>query len=189
MKFFVISKCRLVDKNMYLLPGQIFDPESEEYERASRSLAAALRSGWVRKATPQEIEKYSSTQKVASPKPTQPQQSKLAKDAALGAVDMKPESFADEVISGEDILKARDKRRAEATVKTVPDVDVVSEDSQQTEESNDSEVKDEPVDTTEETETSEEADLVEETPDETATDIKKEIEKKIRKKTSRKRKS
>jgi hypothetical protein len=164
MKYFVISKCRLVDKNIYLLPGTIFDPESEDYERSSRSLAAALKAGWVRKATDKDVEKViktSTKSEVVKPK------SELAKGAALGAVDMKPESFADEVISGDAILKARDKRREEAATKTIPDVEVQTDSDDDISENTESEEKEK----------------------KSATTIKKEIEKKIRKKTSRKKKN
>lgn len=175
MKYFVLSKCRLVDKNVYLLPNTIFKPESEDYERSSRSLAAALKAGWIRSATDKEIEKFEKNEKtftksVSSTKP----KSELAKGAALGAVDMKPEVFADEVISGDAILKARDKRRRESTTKTVPDVDVVSE-----------QVDADDMNLTDET-TEEESEKKDKT---SASSIKREIEKKVRKRTSRKKKN
>lgn len=187
MKYFVLSKCRLVDKSIYLLPGTIFDPESEDYERSSRSLAAALKAGWIRKATDKDVEKVAkSTTSIKTESIVKPK-SELAKGAALGAVDMKPEAFADEVISGDEIIKARDKRRKESTTKTVPEVEVVSE------------TETEPEDETlEEEDSNEESDDVsedasdetsEETVKRSATNIKKEIEKKVRKRTSKKKKS
>lgn len=125
MKYFVISKCRLTDLNKYLIPNQIFVPKDDEYERTSRSLAAALRAGWVRKATAKEIESFEKNGIVKV-------QSKPNKEVTLAVVDMTPESFADEVISSDDILKARDKRRAEATT-NLPEVTVTTEDIQQEE--------------------------------------------------------
>lgn len=170
MKYLVLSKCRLVDKNIYLLPDTIFKPESEEYERSSRSLAAALRAGWIRVATDKEIEKFEKNEKTSKKSASVKPKSELAKGAALGAVDMKPEALADEVISGDAILKARDKRRRESATKTVPDVDVVSEQA--------------------DTDSDETTEVVSEKKEKkSAATIKKEIEKKVRKRTSRKKKN
>jgi hypothetical protein len=191
MKYFIISKCRLTDLNKYLLPDQIFTPKDDEYERTSRSLAAALRAGWVRKATVKEIESFEKNESIVQIRP------KPSKTVILGAVEMTPESFADEVISGDDILKARDKRRAESTTK-LPEVEVVIENSQQEEisqlendaiensqqeeisQSKQIETLDDDsdeLDDSNEVESSEE-----ESKNEEATGIKKEIEKKIEKK-------
>jgi len=122
MKYLVLTKCRLIDRNMYLNPGTVFEPDNEEYERTSRSLAAAVRTGWVRKATEDEIKQYEK-ELAAKPVVAKPVAKPAARlnvgDAPLGAVDMKPEDLADEVISDKDIMAARDKRRAGRTASTV----------------------------------------------------------------------
>jgi len=128
MKYLVLTKCRLIDRSVYLIPGTVFAPDSEEYERTSRSLAAALRTGWIRKATDDEIEQYEKelTKKLAAKPVVKPVTKPSVGDAPLGAVDMKPEDLADEVISGKDIMTARDKRRAEAS-RTASSVEVKTE--------------------------------------------------------------
>ena len=186
MKYFVISKCRLVDKNVYLMPDQIFSPDSPEYERTSRSLAAAIRSGWVRKATDEEIKKYESLTppKVAPKIPVAQKPEK--KDVALGAVEIKPEDIADEVISSEAILQARDKRRAESTASIpTPQVDVIPESNEQQQNEEELESTEAQEDTSASSDN--EASSTEET--ETANDIKKEIEKKVKKKLPKRKKS
>jgi len=181
-----------VDKNVYLMPDQIFSPDSPEYERTSRSLAAAVRSGWVRKATDEEIKKYESLNppKVVAPKIPVAQKPEK-KDVALGAVEIKFEDIADEVISSEAILQARDKRRAESTASVpAPQVDVVPESNEQQhneEELESTEVQEENTSTSDDNEASSTEET--ETATETANDIKKEIEKKVKKKLPKRKKS
>ena len=187
MKYFVISKCRLVDKNVYLMPDQIFSPDSPEYERTSRSLAAAIRSGWVRKATDEEVKKFKSLKpvKVVAPKIPVAQKPEK-KDVALGAVEIKPEDIADEVISSEAILQARDKRRAESTASVpAPQVDVIPESNEQ--QHNEEEL--ESTEVQEDTSASSDNETPSEEEIETANDIKKEIEKKVKKKLPKRKKS
>ena len=109
----VISKCRLVDLNKYLDAGTIFVPDTDDYNRTSRSLAAALRAGWVQKISEKEVERLEKKTAKQEEKPAKVAKEPKAKlEAPVGTKDMEPEDFADEVVGAEeDIVKARDKRR------------------------------------------------------------------------------
>ncbi|MDO8640919.1 MAG: hypothetical protein Q7R33_05195 [Nitrosarchaeum sp.] len=134
MKYMVTANCRLVDRNEYLNAGTVFDPKDENYERTSRSLAAAMRGLWVHKMSDEEIKKYESGTTVVKQevKPeVKPEALKaIAANAAAKAAmakapvtvidDVQPEAMADEVTASVDsIVTARDKRRDDQQVKPV----------------------------------------------------------------------
>jgi len=112
----VLVKCRLVDLNKYLNVGTIFVPETDDYNRTSRSLAAALRAGWIQKITEEEVkslEKKAAKREEKQEKQQPVKDDKVKMKKHIGAHDMKPEDFADEVVGKEkDIVEARDKRRS-----------------------------------------------------------------------------
>lgn len=113
MKYLVLQKFRLTDQSIYLDAGMVFEPE-DNYARTSRSMAAAVRAGWLRKISDAEAEKIEAKAEAREPKAKKSAAAKAARkiDAPVGVgVEMKPEDLADEVISGDDILAARKKRR------------------------------------------------------------------------------
>ena len=118
MKFMVLQRFRLVDRNQYLDSDMIFSPD-DEYANTSRSVAAAIKAGWMKRISDDEAEKLQKLQmkpivKEAVARPTSEGVEKPNKPPAL-IEDMKPEDIADEVVgSNEAIINARDKRREEA---------------------------------------------------------------------------
>lgn len=117
MKFLVLQRFRLVDRNQYLDQDMLFNPD-DEYANTSRSVAAAIKAGWMRRISDEEAEKLQAKQikvvKEAAVRPTSESVDKPNKPPAL-IEDMKPTDIADEIVgSNEAILKARDKRREEA---------------------------------------------------------------------------
>jgi hypothetical protein len=132
MKYLVLTKCRLTDRNVYLNPREVFDPKDENYEQTSRSLAAAIRAQWIRKISDAEakviIEKNQEAEKkevVAKAKVEVPKavQRKITDGVTVGAHDMEPEDLADEVTPDvKNIVAARDDRRNAKVANTAKDI-------------------------------------------------------------------
>jgi len=112
MKYLVQQKFRLTDQGVYLEADTVFEPD-DNYARTSRSMAAALRAGWLRKITDAEAEQVEAKAVVVEPVKKKSAAAKAAKklDAPVGVAEMEPEDLADETISGDEILAARKKRR------------------------------------------------------------------------------
>jgi hypothetical protein len=122
MKFLVLQRFRLVDRNQYLDQDMLFGPE-DEYANTSRSVAAAIKAGWMRRISDEEAEKLEKLQMkpVVKEAVVRPTSEGVEKPSKLPAMihDMKPEDLADETISSDAIIKARDKRRQEALGKVI----------------------------------------------------------------------
>jgi hypothetical protein len=120
-KFIGILKCRLVDRGIYVNPGEIFEPD-ETYERSSRSLAAALRANWMRRISDHEISQIKSKQQaVVEEVKVQPTAQKkvsievVTPNAALS--EMTDAAIADEVIDQNVIIAARDRKHDQQQLK------------------------------------------------------------------------
>jgi hypothetical protein len=126
-KFIGILKCRLVDRGVYVNPGEIFEPD-EAYERSSRSLAAALRANWMRRISDHEVSQIKSKQQaVVEEVKVQPTAQKkvsievVTPNAALS--EMTDAAIADEVIDQNVIIAARDKKHEQlSNVETVDSI-------------------------------------------------------------------
>jgi hypothetical protein len=129
-KFIGILKCRLVDRGEYVNPGEIFEPD-EEYERSSRSLAAALRANWMRRISDHEVDQIRSKQRAVveevNVRKVQPTAQKkvsievVTPDRALS--EMTNDAIADEVINQDVIIAARDKKHEQlSNVETVDSI-------------------------------------------------------------------
>jgi len=131
MKYLATVKFRLVDRGIYVSEGEVFDPEDRSYESSSKSLAAALRAGWLKIISEDEanqleverIKKLTKIEPVAEVKkahvdPNQPKaiSRKINKDVEVatpnvGLGEVTDEDMADEVIHQGPIIAAMEKRR------------------------------------------------------------------------------
>jgi|GEM_PF-6976467 len=125
----VLTKCRLVDLNKYLDKGSIFVPETDDYNRTSRSLAAALRVGWIVKISDKEVEKLEKKALVQVKKPeleTKDSEEKPVNSEAVDMYEMNTKDLADEVVGDKkDILAALDKQKstlAKSKVETADEI-------------------------------------------------------------------
>jgi hypothetical protein len=122
-KYLVGQKFRLVDLNAYLDANMIFEPE-DKYVQTSRSMQAALRSGWLQKISDSDAAKHQAmmdkalTTEYKGPDTATPSVNKPNNGLPKMIDDMKPEDIADEVVGNNAaIIVAREKRRREAIAK------------------------------------------------------------------------
>ena len=133
-KYLVVTKCRLVDVGDYLDENTVYIPKDDNYERSSRSLAAAKKAGWLRKITDAEAEaidngdvEFASTpiEEEVQVRQTLPRPEKKIPPTVID--DAQLSQMADEVISSDAIMEARDRRRQAATPGTKSNASVISE--------------------------------------------------------------
>jgi hypothetical protein len=121
-KYLVGQRFRLVDINAYLDANMIFEPE-DKYVQTSRSMQAALRSGWLQKISDSDAAKHQAmmdkalTTEYKGPDTATPAVNKPNTPPKM-IDDMKPEDIADEVVGNNAaMIAAREKRRKEAIAK------------------------------------------------------------------------
>lgn len=132
-KFIGIIRCRLVDRGIYVNPGEIFEPE-EAYERTSRSLAAAIRANWMRRISDHEVNQINNKKEKAAAEETgtnitSKQQITTQKKVSVEVVtpnaaipEMTDAAIADEVINQNTIIAARDKKHEQSNLETVDSI-------------------------------------------------------------------
>jgi len=130
MKYLTVERCRLVDRGVCLAESDVYDPQDVTYEKTSKSLAAAIRAGWVKVITDKEadrleverVDKLTKGVKEEIPNARVDQNQpkaisrKINKDVEVATPDkglgeVTDEDMADEVLHQEPIIAARDNRR------------------------------------------------------------------------------
>jgi hypothetical protein len=130
MKYLTQVKFRLVDNGKYLNEGDVYDPMDSAYESSSRSLAAALKAGWLKmisdedaaKIQAEKVKKLMAVEPVeikkvhVDPNQTKAISRKINSDVEVatpnvGLGEVTDEDMADEVIHQEPIIAAMESRR------------------------------------------------------------------------------
>jgi len=131
-KYVGMIKCRLVDKGIYVNVGQIFEPEDSYNEETSRSLAASLKAGWLRRLDDKEYKKLKNSQDINKKHIVSSVNVKVVNNMAAKSVecstpvgtvsDMSDAVIADEVIDQNVIIASMENKHKTNTVEVVNDI-------------------------------------------------------------------